>query len=236
MQCSKAASAKAGRQPPLAPLQPDRPRERLAAFGRRSLTDRELLALVVGTGSRGSTALQTAAGLLADGGLRELARADVRQLSRQPGVGRARASQLVAVFEIARRLRAAAPVRGLAVRQPRDLASYLVARYGDERTESFGIVLLDGRNRFVREQRLSKGGWSASVVRPREIFREALLTAAPALILFHNHPSGDPTPSREDVGATRQVCEAGDLLGIRVLDHLVVGAEGFVSMRERGLI
>ncbi len=214
----------------------DRPRERLAALGGRSLTDPELLALVLGTGSPGRSALQVAGRLLRHGGLRELARAGVRQLRQQPGVGSARAAQLVAVFEIARRLRGAAPARGESIRQPRDLGGYLVARYGDERNESFGVVLLDGRNRFVREQRLSYGGWSASVVRPREVFREALLTASPAVILFHNHPSGDPTPSREDVGITRQVCEAGNLLGIRVLDHLVVGAEGFVSMRERGLI
>jgi len=194
------------------------------------------VALVLGSGSRGRSAADVARGLLAAGGLRELARSGTRELGRQPGIGMACACRFVAVFEIARRLRGRAPGRGLSVRQPRDLAGYLVARYGDDRNESFGVVLLDGRNRFVRERRLSYGGWSASVVRPREVFREALLTASPAVILFHNHPSGDPTPSREDVGITRQVCEAGELLGIRVLDHLVVGAEGFVSMRERGLI
>lgn len=215
----------------------DRPRERLQSIGPRGLADAELLALVIGRGCRGCSALDIGRRLVRDAGsLRQLGRRQLAEWGMERGIGAARAAQLAAVFEIARRIRGRAPAPGAIVQQPADLARYLMARYGDDGEESFGIILLDGRNRFVRELPLSRGGWTSSVVRPREVFRQALLAAAPAIVLFHNHPSGDPTPSREDVGITRQVREAGDLLGIRVLDHLVVGAEGFVSLRERGLM
>jgi len=215
---------------------PVRPRERLRAVGPSGLSDVELLALIVGSGQAGRNASEIAAGLLADTTLYELTRCEPRELRRQPGIGAAGSSRLAAVFEIARRCAPPMPSRGEPVRQPRDLAPFLMSRYGAERHECFGVALLDGRNRFLRAEVLSRGGWSARVVRPREVFRQCLLSAAPALILFHNHPSGDPTPSREDVAISRQVVEAGDLLGIRVLDHLVVAAEGFASLRDRGLM
>ncbi len=214
----------------------NRPRERLARLGPRALAEAELLALVLGAGCGAEPAESVARRLLRSGGLRALAARELEEWRRERGLGAALAARLVAVFELARRVAADEPSPRAPIRQPTDVARYLTARYGDERHEVFGVVLLDGRHRFVREQPLSRGGWSASIVRPREVFRSALLAAAPAIILFHNHPSGDPTPSREDVGITRQVCEAGELLGIRVLDHLVVGAEGYVSMRERGLL
>lgn len=212
-----------------------RPRERLVELGPRALSDRELVSLLLGNGMPGLPVTELAGRLLGEG-LRELARREPAELVRTPGVGRARACRVVAAFEIARRVNGDAPSRGRPVRRPADLAAGLQASYADERVECFGIVLLDGRNRILARHELSRGGWSASVVRPREVFRQALLAAAPALVLFHNHPSGDPTPSREDVAITGQLREAGELLGIRVLDHLIVGSEGFVSMRERGAL
>jgi len=213
-----------------------RPRERLRHVGLAALADEELLALVIGTGVPGRSASAIARELLSGVSLGELARCDLRELRSRPGIGHAGASRLAAVFEIGRRCAAPAPARGQIIRQPHDLAGYLMARFGAKRHECFGVALLDGRNRFLRAEVLSRGGWSASVVRPREVFRQCLLSAAPAVILFHNHPSGDPSPSREDVGITRQIVQAGDLLGIRVLDHLVVAAEGFASLRDRGLL
>ena len=219
------------------PRRLDGPRERLEELGSRALADAELVALVLGHGVRGCSSLEAGQRLLGHaGGLRQLARCHPVEWSRQPGLGRAQAARLAAVFEIARRIAGRAPPRGAGIRRPRELADHLMARYRDEVQECFGVLLLDGRNRFVRQQELSRGGWSASVVRPRAVFRHALLTASPAIVLFHNHPSGDPTPSREDIAITVQLCDAGRLLGIRVLDHLVVAAEGFVSMRERGLL
>ncbi len=213
-----------------------RPRERLRDLGLGVLADEELLELVIGTGGPGRSASAIARGLMSGLSLRELARCDLRELRTRPGIGHAGASRLAAVFEIGRRCASPAPARGQIIRQPCDLASYLIARFGAKRHECFGVALLDGRNRFLRAEVLSRGGWSASVVRPREVFRQCLLSAAPAVILFHNHPSGDPSPSREDVEITRQIVQAGDLLGIRVLDHLVVAAEGFASLRDRGLL
>lgn len=211
------------------------PRERLRAHGPRALTDAELMALVLGHGNRGSSALDLGRRLLGRP-LPELARLEAQEWLREPGVGVAQAARLAAVFEIARRVRVPAPDRSGPIREPRDVGPYLMARYGDAREECFGVLLLDARNRLVREQAVSRGGWCASVVRPREVFRQALLCATPALILFHNHPSGDPTPSREDVAITGQLREAGELLGIRVLDHLIVGSEGFISLRDRQLL
>ena len=154
----------------------------------------------------------------------------------EPGIGVPKAARLAAVFEIARRLQGRAPRRGQAIRHPRQVVGYLTSRWADARAECFGMLLLDSRNRLLGEELLSRGGWSASVVRPREVLRHALLAGAPALILYHNHPSGDPAPSPEDVQITRQLVEAGHLLGVRVLDHLIVGAEGYASLRERGLM
>ena len=218
--------------PESSPLESSRPRERLERLGPRALAESELLALVLGHGSARAPAL-VVADRLAGEPLRDLSGRQLEEWRLEPGVGEAQSARLVAMFEIARRVNAPRPPRRETIRQPRDVGPYLMTRYGDEREECFGVLLLDARNRLLREHRLSRGGWCASVVRPREVFRQALLVGAPAVILFHNHPSGDPTPSREDLAITGQLQEAGELLGIRVLDHLVVGAEGFVSLRER---
>lgn len=215
----------------------ERPRERLRDLGPGALADAELIALVLGSGGCRQSALEIGRRLVASSrGLRSLAPRQWAEWLAEPGIGHAGAARLAAVFEIARRLRSARIRSGRAVRRPVDIARPLAARWGDERRELFGVILLDARNRVLREAVLSTGGWSASVVRPREVFREALLAGSPAIILFHNHPSGDPTPSQEDVHITRQIVDAGELLGIRVLDHLVVGSEGFASLRERRLM
>lgn len=212
------------------------PRERLSELGSRALADEELLVLVLGHGRPGRPVDRLARSLAGPGGLAELARRAADDLERVPGIGPAQAARLEAVFEISRRLRVAEPEPRQCVARPGDLAPALQARYAHEPVECFGVVLLDGRNRYLARRELSRGGWSSSVVRPREVFRHALLAAAPALVLFHNHPSGDPTPSREDVAITGHLRDAGELLGIRVLDHLIVGAEGWVSLRERGVL
>jgi DNA repair protein RadC len=196
------------------------------------LSESELLALVLGHGGPAGAGREIAA-RLAVTALRDLSARQLGEWRLEPGVGAAQSARLVAMFEIARRVNAPRPPRRESIRRPRDVAPYLMIRYGDEREECFGVLLLDARNRLLREHRLSRGGWCASVVRPREVFRQALIAGSPAIILFHNHPSGDPTPSREDLAITAQLHEAGELLGIKVLDHLIVGAEGFVSLRER---
>jgi DNA repair protein RadC len=215
----------------------ERPRERLVAHGVSALADAELLALVLGTGNSGASALELARRLVAEaGGLRKLAPRSLLEWQSESGIGEALAARLAATFEIGRRVRIRPPRRGQPIRHPQQMATYLGARLADAQVESFGVLLLDARNRLLGDDVLSSGGWSASVVRPREVFRRALLAGAPALILYHNHPSGDPAPSREDIQITRQLVDAGQLLGIKVLDHLIVGVEGYASLRERGLL
>jgi len=196
-----------------------------------------LLALVLGCGNSSASALDIARRLINDaGGIRKLSARTLPEWQVEPGIGEALGARLAAVFELGRRVRMRPPRRGHPVRHPQQMVSYLTARLGHAQVESFGVLLLDARNRLLSDDILSQGGWSASVVRPREVFRRALLAGAPALILYHNHPSGDPAPSREDIQITRQLVEAGQLLGIKVLDHLIVGAEGYASLRERGLL
>jgi len=215
----------------------ERPRERLVAHGTGALADTELLALVLGCGNSSASALEMARHLINEaGGLRKLSARTLPEWQVEHGIGEALGARLAAVFELGRRVRMRPPRRGHPVRHPQQMASYLMARLGHAQVESFGVLLLDARNRLLSDDILSQGGWSASVVRPREVFRRALLAGAPALILYHNHPSGDPAPSREDIQITRQLVEAGQLLGIKVLDHLIVGGEGYASLRERGLL
>ena len=215
----------------------ERPRERLVAHGTAALADTELLALVLGCGNSTASALDMARRLINEaGGLRKVSARTLPEWQVEPGIGEALGARLAAVFELGRRVRMRPPRRGHPVRHPQQMASYLTARLGHAQVESFGVLLLDARNRLLSDEVLSQGGWSASVVRPREVFRRALLAGAPALILYHNHPSGDPAPSREDIQITRQLVEAGQLLGIKVLDHLIVGVEGYASLRERGLL
>jgi len=214
----------------------DGPRERLAALGPESLADAELLALLLRTGGGGRDALALAAWLLGrHGGLPGLAAAAPAELAREPGIGPAKSATLVAALELGRRvatrrLRPGDPVRG-----PSDVFRHFHARLRDARNERFVLLLLDGRHRMLREVVISQGTLTASLVHPREVFRPALREAAAALVLVHNHPSGDPTPSREDREITERLAEAGELLGIPVLDHVVVAERGWSSLRDQGV-
>jgi len=213
----------------------DRPREKLARLGSAALGDNELLAVVVGSGSRRRTALDLGNDLLAAvGGVQALTRVTHDELRRIPGVGPARAAQILAAIEIGRRtLMRAAQARPQCM-SPRDAARYLIPEFGAASVEQFGVLLLDTRHRVLRTKVLSVGTLDASVVHPREVFREAVAGGAAALILFHNHPSGDPMPSRDDEALTRRLMAAGDLMGIDVVDHLVLADTRYFSFRETG--
>jgi DNA repair protein RadC len=212
----------------------DRPRERLVRHGAGALSNRELLAVVLGTGTRGRTVLEVAASLL-DSGLRGLAGCSVADLESQRGLGRAKAARVAATLELGARL-ASEGRSAPAFRTAAESARYLLPRYGARPVETFGILALDVRQRLKREAVISVGCLTSSLVHPREVFQEAVVARAAALVLFHNHPSGDPEPSGEDVALTRRLCSAGTLMGIEVLDHLVLGAGRFVSLKERGLL
>ncbi|MCU0242681.1 MAG: DNA repair protein RadC, partial [Vicinamibacteria bacterium] len=191
----------------------ERPRERLARLGAAALSDRELLAVIIGTGTRGYDALDVAASLLVSG-LHGLAQRPIGDLMGARGVGGVKAARIIAALELGARL-ASTGARETSeyVRTPQEAARRLLARYGPRQVETFGCLMLDVRNRVRREAILSTGGLSNSVVRPRDVFQQALCEQASGLILFHNHPSGDPSPSEEDVAVTRRLMSAGALLG-----------------------
>ena len=215
----------------------DRPREKLLAKGAASLSDAELLAVLLRTGRKGEPVLEMARSWLADaGGLAGLAALDVEELRRRPGVKEAKATVVAAALELGRRLaRQRVEARSLLDR-PELAAEFLARRYADERVEVFGCLSLDGRHRLVREHLIHRGARTHAEVEPAEVFRVAIADNANALILWHTHPSGDPSPSEDDIALTRQLVAAGRALNIRVLDHLVIAREGFVSLRQRGMI
>lgn len=213
----------------------ERPRERLARLGPTALSSRELVALLLGTGARGASALDVAQALLA-GGLRDLASRSLGELVRTHGLGRAKASRLLAALELGARLASHTVEDAPVLRTPAEAARYLLPRHACRPVETFGLLALDARHRLRREAIVSVGCLTGSLVHPREVFQEAVVARAAALVLFHNHPSGDPEPSAEDLALTRRLAAAGTLMGIEVLDHLVLGAGRFVSLKERGVL
>lgn len=213
----------------------DRPREKLLRHGVSALGDNELVALVLGNGSRRGNALSVANELLAAyGGLHGLTRTTCGDLMRVDGIGQARAAQVAAAVELGRRTLAHAPSARLQIRGPQDAVAYLMPRYAARSVEQFGIVLLDTRHRVLRSALLAMGTSNSSVVEPRDVFREAAVGGAAAIVVFHNHPSGDPVPSPEDVDLTRRLVAAGVLIGIDVVDHVVLGDVRYWSFKEAG--
>lgn len=212
----------------------DRPREKLARHGVRALGDNELLALVLASGGRGRDVLTLASDLLAGGGVQGIAASSLRDLTRHPGIGRARAAQVLAALELGRRTLTAVGPERIRLTTPQQLATWLIPQYGAARVEQFGIVMLDTRHRLIRATILSVGSLDATVVHPREVFREATGESAAAIVLFHNHPSGDPTPSADDLALTLRLVRAGEVMGIRVVDHLVLAHQHYYSLLEAG--
>ena len=215
----------------------DRPREKLQRLGAATLGDNELVAIVLGQGQAHASALDLANTILAGvGGLEGLARAHPDELMRIAGIGPARAAQVLAAVELGRRALTRGGRERPQVRTPRMLAELLLPQYGGRAVEQFGLVLLDTRHRILRTTIVSIGTLDASIVHPREVFREAAAAGAAALVLFHNHPSGDPEPSKDDVQLTRRMMAAGVLMGIDVIDHVILGDARYCSLREKGLI
>ena len=214
----------------------ERPRERLAARGVGGLTAAELIALVWGSGTRGASATELAEEALArHDGLTGLARASELELAGLPGVGSARAGQLIAAFELGRRLLADWPAGRWTIRSPGDVADRLILQMGRLEREELRAVLLNTKNVVLRVVTVYQGNVSASLVRVGELFRDAVRLNASGLILVHNHPSGDPTPSPDDLHLTAEALAAGRLLDIELLDHLVIGHDAYVSLRDRGV-
>jgi DNA repair protein RadC len=215
----------------------DRPREKLERSGTAALGDNELLAAIVGHGSRGASALDVANRMLSrSSGLAGLARASVNELALVPGVGRALAGRVLAAIELGRRTLVGPPMPRPRFTSPLETAEFLLPQFGAFAVERFGVLLLDTRYRLIRVSLVSVGSLDASMAHPREVFREAAIANAAALVAFHNHPSGDPSPSRDDVALTHRLMAAGEIMGIDVLDHVILADARYCSMKEAGLM
>lgn len=222
--------------PPASPA--ERPRERLWALGPAALSHGELLALLLGTGGRGVGVAELAGRLLKahQGSLRRLAARPRAELLRSGGIGPGKAARLLAAFELAARLaqeeRPAQPL----IRQPEDVAELFRPRLRDLAVEEFHLLALDSQSRVLRQLLVTRGILNSSLVHPREVFRSAIAEAAAGVIVVHNHPSGDPTPSAEDRTVTRQLVAAGQLLDLPLYDHVIIAGDRFLSFASAGLL
>jgi DNA repair protein RadC len=216
----------------------ERPRERLRALGAQALSTTELLALLFGSGGRAGSALACAQRVLAgsDGSLGRLAAAPVGALVRVPGVGPARAVVVHAALELGRRMAFEVRGAGAPLRSPADVVAVFAPRLQDLPVEEFHVAILDTQHRIERDVLVSRGLLDASLVHPREVFREAIAERAASVVLVHNHPSGDPSPSADDRAVTAQLVSAGKLLDIPVHDHVIIGRGRYVSFAEAGLL
>lgn len=213
----------------------DRPREKLLRVGAGALGDNELLAVVMGHGSAEFGALQLANAVLsATDGILGLTRVGHAELRRVPGVGAAKAAQLLAAVELGRRTLLVHPRQRVRFASPQEVATFLLPRFGAGRVEQCGIVLLDPRHGLIRTALLSIGTADASLMHPRDVFREAAVAGAAAVVCFHNHPSGDPRPSQADIALTDRLVAAGTLMGVDVLDHVILADTRYYSFREAG--
>ncbi|MBP5199126.1 MAG: DNA repair protein RadC [Schwartzia sp.] len=213
----------------------ERPREKLIRQGAASLSDTELLAILLRTGTSSVSVLHLAEEVLAkyqDKGLVSIMNISPQEIASVHGVGLAKAATIVAAVELGRRLSTRAAQKQEKIEGPEDVARYASPLLRFEQKEHFLVMLLDVRNRVLAMPTISIGSLTASVAHPREIFREAIRYSAANMILIHNHPSGDPTPSREDVRITKQMMKAGEIMGIPVLDHVIIAGDGFLSLKE----
>ncbi len=215
----------------------ERPRERLLKYGADSLSDAQLLAIVLHTGGGGKSALDLAIEILtlfAD--LKGIENASHMEFKPFKGVGKAKVAQLKAAFELGRRLLEEPCEKGPAFSSGNDVYVYYRQRLGNLKKEVFRCAMLDAKDRIVRDTRVSEGTLTHSLIHPREAFRDAIKESAASVIFVHNHPSGDPSPSREDILITERLVEVGELIGIKVLDHVIIGYDKYTSMMEKGYI
>jgi DNA repair protein RadC len=213
----------------------ERPRERMMHYGAESLSQAELLAILLRTGAQSESAIHIAQRLLGiTGGLRGLADLSIEELTTIKGIGPAKAVQLKAGIELGRRMANSRLTEPVIIRSPQDAAEILTEQLRYLQKEHFICLFLNTKNHVIAQETLSMGSLNASIVHPREVFRAAMKCSSAAIICAHNHPSGDPTPSPEDISLTSRLMQAGEIVGIDVLDHLVIGDSSFVSLKEKG--
>lgn len=213
----------------------ERPRERMMHYGAESLSQAELLAILLRTGTRRESAIHIAQQMLGKiGGLRGLVDLSIEELTEINGIGPAKAIQLKAGIELGRRLANSRFTMPVIIRSPQDAAEILTEQLRYLQKEHFVCLFLNTKNHVIGQETLSMGSLNASIVHPREVFRAAIKCSSASIICAHNHPSGDPTPSPEDISLTSRLLKTGEIVGIEVLDHLIIGDNGFVSLKEKG--
>lgn len=213
----------------------ERPRERFIQYGAESLSNQELIALVLRTGTKEASVLTLAQRVLSHfGNLRMLKEATLEELTKINGIGPAKAIQLLTSIELGRRIVSTTAEERYVIRSPEDGANYVMEEMRFLRQEHFVCLYLNTKNQVIHKQTIFIGSLNSSIVHPREVFREALRRSAASIICLHNHPSGDPTPSREDIEVTKRLSECGKLIGIEVLDHIIIGDKRYVSLKEKG--
>ena len=215
----------------------ERPRERLQKLGIGALSAQEILALILGRGIAGESVMVTAQRLISQfGNLKGIAGASVEELSQVKGIGVAKASQIKAAFELANRLEGYPEIgKKPLVKTPEDIVALVRGRLKDKKKEHFLALLLDTRNQLIKVSEISVGSLETSVVHPREVFKEAISASAASVIFVHNHPSGDPGASEDDIKLTKRLAEAGEIVGIDVLDHIIIGDKKYLSLKREGL-
>jgi DNA repair protein RadC len=215
----------------------DRPRERLQRIGVEALSAQEILALLLGRGISGESVMITAQRLLSQfGGLKGIAGASLEELSQVRGIGIAKASQIKAAVELANRVEGYSESVGkIPLKTPEDIAGLVQGRLKDKKKEYFLAILLDTRNQLIRTAEISVGSLDSSIVHPREVFKEAISASAASVIFVHNHPSGDTEASEDDIALTKRLAQAGEIVGIDVLDHIIIGGKSYTSLKRQGL-
>ena len=214
--------------------QGERPRERLMKYGPRKLSNAELLAIVLRQGSKRENVLELAHKLLQKNNIKELSRTKAENLKKILGSGEANACQIMACFELGRRLASFKQEKKVRINSAKDVAKIFLPEMSTLQKELFKGVYIDARKNIIKEETIFVGSLNTSVIHPREIFQPAITYGAAAVILIHNHPSGDPNPSEEDVEITKQLIESGNILEIEVLDHIIIGDKKYFSLREKG--
>jgi len=215
----------------------ERPRERLQKFGPEALSAQELLALVIGRGIPKKSVMSIAQELLVKfGNVRAISHATIEELSQIRGIGLAKAAQIKACFELGKRQDLEPESIDFDIKDPQSVVKAIRASIKDKAKEHFKLILLNPRNRIIGISTISIGTLNASLVHPREVFKDAITHSAASVVLPHNHPSGDPEPSEDDIKITKKLVESGKILGIEVIDHIIIGKNNFCSYKERGLI
>lgn len=216
----------------------ERPREKLFKYGVKSLSNAELIAIIIRTGNRQDTAIELSNRILSmdSKGLGFLSDASFEELTSVKGIGKCKASQIIAAVELGKRISTQRSVEKVKVTSPKDIVSLLMEEMRYLNKEHFKVAILDTKNQIITIEGISIGNLNSSIVHPREVFNAAIRRSGNSIILIHNHPSGDPTPSREDITITSRIIDAGNIIGIKVLDHIIIGDNRYISFKEENII